>query len=62
MERRRVEQGERQGAEIIELRQDLTNVSATVGHLAQTVQQGVQQAKDSKEIKALLMAALAGRE
>ena len=38
LERKRVEQGERHGAEINELRQGLTGVSVTVGQLAQNVQ------------------------
>ena len=61
LERKRVEQGERHGAEINELRQGLTGVSVTVGQLAQNVQeQGEKQAKDLEEIKSLLRAALGG--
>ena len=38
LEKRKVEAGERQGAEINEVKQDLAGVKATVGALAQTVE------------------------
>ena len=60
MERRRVEQGERQGAEINEVKRDLAGVKATVGALAQTVErQGEKQGQDMAEIKAMLQARFA---
>ena len=56
LKKQKVEAGERQGAEINEVKQDLAGVKATVGALAETVQrQGEKQALDSQEIKALLL-------
>ena len=52
LEKRKVEAGERQAAEINEVKQDLASVKDTVGALAQTVErQGEKQAQDSEKIR-----------
>jgi hypothetical protein len=48
LKKKKAEAGERHGAEINELKQDLTDVKAKVGELAETVQ------KSSEEVKAML--------
>jgi hypothetical protein len=55
LKKKEVEAGERQGAEINELRQGLTAVTTTVNNLAQTVEeQGEKQGQDMAELKALI--------
>jgi hypothetical protein len=54
LEKRKVEAGEQQGAEINELRQGLSAVTTTVNNLAQAVEkQGQKQGQDMAEIKAM---------
>ncbi len=56
LEKRKVEAGKRQAAEINEVKQDLAGVKDTVGELAQTVErQGEKQAQDSEKIMAMLV-------
>ena len=50
---------ESHGAQINELREDLTSVSGTVGQLAEAVKgQSEKQARDTEDIKEMLRAAL----
>ena len=68
LKKQKVEAGDRQSAEIIEVKQDLTAVKATVGELAEAVkEQGEKQAQaqekqgqDMQELKAMLRAAIGG--